>query len=769
MANENVKSQQEYNDLLDMTQSMLGKMSNAMSELNDKTDKRNKKLSEQVSITQQIIDSVEDLEDLEAAVSLIQQNTTNISKQNFGVNNKLVNTFLAQMDAVAGILRVSEQTQKVFERVDDITSKTTNSFSGAIDDIMGKIENIPVIGGALSSIFEPFANRTKKLFEDTASNFTSNFKSSFMAARANGQSFTKSLASGLANGFTAIRGILASINPIVLGIGLIAAAAYISYQRFQELQAAAQTFRDETGLLNSQMQQTYKNIQLVSRDFSGLGVSVEDVAKSAAAFTNTFDGLKQPAKETLESLVVMNKNFGVSVSDAAELNKLFQNMGGLTEAQAQSLSMSVVEMSKLAGVAPSKVISDLAKNSGEALKYFRGSPTELAKSAVSLAKMGSSLQSAAKSAEALLDFESGITNELEAGALLGARINLDKARAAAFAGNQYEQEKAIMEQMMQLGDISTMDVYKKEALAKATGKEVDELINMQRIQKQFGSLDESRLAAAHALIDAGKDISKLTTEDLQAQTDKMARQQEMQSLTDRLSNKFSEMGTAFMDMLLPIGEFVMPILVDIADVLGAVLVPAFKVVGSVLKVVGSILGSIWSLISSIVKPIIEVGMAVVEAIISPFMAAFDVISNFFDNVSSVMKSISDFVTENLIAPFQSFVNTVGNFGNKISSLLGFGGSSETVSDSVDDGVIQNGKVISTNPLDTIIATKTPEELAGASAPIDYAGIDTLIQEIKGLRTDLNSGKIAVYMDGGKVTSKITKVIDKVGGNSYGAA
>jgi hypothetical protein len=46
------------------------------------------------------------------------------------------------------------------------------------------------------------------------------------------------------------------------------------------------------------------------------------------------------------------------------------------------------------------------------------------------------------------------------------------------------------------------------------------------------------------------------------------------------------------------------------------------------------------------------------------------------------------------------------------------------------------------------------------------GMDELIAEIKGLRADLASGKIGVNMDGQKVTSKITSVVDKGSKNSY---
>jgi hypothetical protein len=46
-------------------------------------------------------------------------------------------------------------------------------------------------------------------------------------------------------------------------------------------------------------------------------------------------------------------------------------------------------------------------------------------------------------------------------------------------------------------------------------------------------------------------------------------------------------------------------------------------------------------------------------------------------------------------------------------------------------------------------------------------MDELITEIRGLRSDLNSGKIGVNMDGRKVTAAVNRVVDKVGTNSYG--
>jgi hypothetical protein len=58
-------------------------------------------------------------------------------------------------------------------------------------------------------------------------------------------------------------------------------------------------------------------------------------------------------------------------------------------------------------------------------------------------------------------------------------------------------------------------------------------------------------------------------------------------------------------------------------------------------------------------------------------------------------------------------------------------------------------------------------LLGIGGDEGGAGGDSdLITEIRGLREDLNSGKVAVYLDGQKVTSGVSKVVSRVGSNSY---
>jgi hypothetical protein len=546
-----------------------------------------------------------------------------------------------------------------------------------------------------------------------------------------------------------------------------------------------------------------------------LGASMEDVSKAASSFSQAFDGLQQPTDATVASLVVMNKNFGVGVEEAAKVNKVMQNLGGLSQAAAGYMSMQVVKMSQLAGVAPQKVMKDIADNSGVALKYFRGSPQQLAKSAVSLAQMGSSLESAAKSSESLLDFESSIASELEASAMLGADINLDKARAAAYAGDQYAQEQAIMEQMMKVGDISKMGMYDKEALAKATGKEVEELINMQRIQKQFGSLEKDKLAAAHAYLESGKDLSKITEADLEAKGKELALQQEMQSEFDKSANALSAIGSEFMTALMPIGKFLMDTLTVGISYLKGVWGPIATAIGKVVDAVGRVFEPFKELFGSdgggaIMKVFEFIGKIVGGSLVFAFNFIAGVVSSVADMIGGIFKIVKGIFTldfgmvmeglgqglkgvlgwvfrlpvaifETLMGMFPTLMGAISGWfssiGGQITAFFmdmlpdwakrflgGATGSSASEvqsaaaapMESVNDGVLQNGNVISTDPADFLIASKNPSALAGQIGGGDgtAALVSSLIAEMQGMRADLAAGKIAVNIDGQRMNAKI---------------
>ena len=809
---EQVRLQEEYNEAIKMSTSLSNILQTDIENTVNTTSALSEKGKTYLNDLKSSVSQLSSSEDISKKLVNIAAERTKLQSNSLGFNQTETDAIIQQLDAAERVLNIEEQKVLATEKVNEAAKKLSETMGGAFDGLVDGVRQIPLIGKALGELGDMGTKILKQKLANAAMKFTTDFREGLdndlgmmgslrAAAPALGKSFVAAFAS-----------------PLVI-IGLLVAALGLGLKRFSEIDKAAGQFRDTTGLLNSQTKGLQSTISSVSVEYANLGATAEDVGKAASSFVTAFDGIQQPAKSTVESLIVMNKNFGVGFDEASKVNKVMQNMGGLTEAQAASMSMSVVEMSKLAGVAPQQVMKDIADNSANALKYFRGSPKELAKSAVSLAAMGSSLESAAKSSEALLDFESSIANELEASALLGADINLEKARAAAFAGDQYGQEKAIMEQMMKVGDISKMDMYRKDALAKATGKTVEELINMQRIQTQFGNLDEGRLAAAHALLDTGKDISQVTEADLDAQTQRMAKEKEMQSVMDDLSNKVSALGTGLSDAFLPLAQVAIPMIGNLIDNISGVLVPLFSSLGTILKVVLKPLGFMLSIIGSI-------GKAVINFIVTPIKFVADIIGSVYDlfsalatdGISGLVSKIQELgplmsgiaVTVGIIASafLLSIVPSIIAFGATLlttvvpalfsavastitwaismaaaavaaiasaSALtLGIGAlaiaggiaagamamksGTESATPSIDDGVVQNGNVITTDPADFLIATKNPSALAGQLGGGDggatAALVSSLIAEMQGMRADLAAGKIAVNIDGQRMNAKI---------------
>ena len=789
-----------YQDALKVTSSMIGGLNRLVQDNVDQHVHQNETAKRYQATVKGISSGLTDIKSVSTALSEIETTRRHLQMDMANVSQEFYDGLTNTLDAQEKILKVQQKQLQLTEMLDGSQKALTESTTDFLDGIKTSLDEIPFLGKAFGALAKGPIDGLKSKITDAGKTFVSDFSMRL----GEGQSAMQALGGA---GSGAMSSLAAAINPVTIGIVAVAAALALGFMRFKQIDDAAKSFRESTGLLNSQTEKMVGNIQSISTQYAGLGVSADEVAQSAGEFVNAFDGLEQPAKSTLESMVVLNKNFGVGASEAAKVNKVMQNMGGLTEAQSQYLTNSVAEMSKLAGVAPQKVMKDIADNSGDALKYFRGQPALLAKSAVSLAAMGSSLESAAKSSEALLDFESSIANELEASSLLGADINLEKARAAAFAGDQYGQEKAIMEQMMKVGDISKMDMYSKDALAKATGKTVEELINMQRIQEKFPNLDETRLASAHALIDAGKEIGDINEQDLATQTAKMAKDKEMQGRIENMTNEIMAFGTQIMDFLMPVAEIVMGLLVGffkpmmaivskifehikqafqpIADMLGPSnsLFDIFEEIGKVIGFIVSLVqvglvfaietvigyfSGVIDIIAGIVKlfkgdfigGLSQIGDGIISFVFAPFIAGFNTVMDYLEGFFTIFEDLGVWMHTYLIDPISNFFGGIGNALSSVASF--FGGGAETPAtpstESVDDGVMQNGNVISTDPADFLIASKNPSALAGQIGGGDGGGtaalVSSLIAEMQGMRADLAAGKIAVNIDGQKMNAKI---------------
>ena len=874
MAKTKAEIEQEYQDVLKVSTSLVGahnKMIDDTAASQGKISDAAKKYNENLK---SIISSAEEEGDINDAIVKLQKEKNLLADKYFGANKRLLPQKQAEVNLAISALKAEQSKLEIIGMVDNAAQELTSTLDSSLDGILSGLDNIPVLGGLLSSIAKGPVDTLKSELGGVAKRFVTDFG----GALKNGKGAMEALSVAGSGAMSSLSGLSILLNPVALAIVAIGAALAVGIARFKAIDAAAAKFREQTGLLASQTQQTQRNIQYISRDMARLGVSAEDVGSAAASFTEEFEGLEQPSRGVLESMVVLNKNFGISNSEGARLNKTFQNMAGISAEQAQILVGQTAQMAKMAGVAPSKVLKDMSESSESAYKYFSGSPEKLMKAAVQAAKLGTSIQQTADVADSLLDFESSITNELEASALLGQSLDLSQARYLASVKDSVGAQQAVLDEVAKLGDLNQMSIWQQEALAKATGMSIDDMTTQLNIKKRFSEADKEELAAAQALVSAGKDINSLTEADLRMQASKMASQQEMQSNFDEIGNQVSGLATGFSDMFAPLGEFMAGNLLDNIKQIGLVLMPIMNGIGSVFGIVFDILGGIFDVINMILTPIFMIGGAIINGFMKPLARVREGLAPIFDKLGEIKNAVVSafepimpvfewlgeaiYAIMNPIFYIFSWVfdaigglidvfgflfgiigqigsaiwkyigepisNIVGFFSDMISNIAGvftsigekiqsfFMGllpgwaqnllSGETESDtasvqeqaavevagSINDGIVQDGKIITTNPEDTIMATQespmdmlgnmlkyTPLGLLGQAAGgigemasnalsgiMGGGGDAELIAEIRGLRADLASGKIAVNMDGKKVTSSVSKVVDRSSTNSY---
>lgn len=834
-------SPDDLREVLSLTTS-IGK---SMDELSQKADGRNRKLQQELTTLKSITSELNSEEDIQKALEDLERRKGVILRTNYGVNRNLRQELVDQNVFATKALSLELKRIQITRKVAEAAAEVGDSMKESIASLKSQLEEIPLLGGVFSKLIP--TDKINAGIDNMTSGFTRGFGTMFKRNLSQGKGFVKSFSGGMTAGFGQVA---KSLGPLLTNPYTLAALAALSFiaigvLAFYKVTKAAQEFREETGLLNSQTQGLETQINNVYMGTSKLGASMSDIAKTAAEFTNEFDGIEMASDAVLTSMVVLNKNFGIAAADGAKLNKIFQTMGGLSAEQSQSLINSTAEMAKMAGVAPNKVIKDMADNAESAYRYFDGNPKALAQAAVEAAKLGTSITQATEVADGLLDFENSITKELEASAMLGTRLNLSQARYLAANDDIMGAQQAVLDQVSQLGDLTKLNTYEQQALAEAANMPIGDLIRQQQIRERFGRLDKDQLAAAMSLMDAGKDITQINEADLAAQNEKLKKQQEMQNQFDTMKNEASAIFDELMQALMPVGKAVIAILIPIFSIVKGLFMPIAAALDNVMTAVGKLFEPFKELFGEGAGDGLKTVLETIGSILTgPMMFATNLIAGMIDSIADVfggiVKVVKGFITgdigmigEGIYSIFEGIISwflripiavydtivgifpSIGEFFSSLASrikeffmgmlptwaqnLLG-GGSSDAaqvqsekqneeqsqleVAGSIDDGIVQNGKIITTNPEDTLVATKTPGDLL--SSLIENSPLGMLGSALGGLAGGIGGGTVdntamvskldelilavretrEVYMDGRKVTSGVSSTVDKIGSNSY---
>ena len=486
-----------------------------------------------------------------------------------------------------------------------------------------------------------------------------------------------------------ISGSFGEIGKVIEGVGSIIEEALISpygivlaligesIKLFVEFDKSGEKLSKNTGLLRSQTVELRNEIRDLSIKYSSIGVTSEKIVEAMTDIAESTNGNLDAMEKTSGFVSVMAENFGISAKDSADVLSIFRGISGLSNDSAVNLEAQTTELARQSGVAPAKIMADIAKSSSKISVFMRGNSKELVKTAIAARKFGVSMDSVSGSMESLLDFEGSINKEMELSQLLGKNINLQGLRQAAYNGDGVDLLKQQNDFLQSIGGLQGKNYFQVKAISEALGMSVQDLQKMNEQQVLAKGLD-SELSKAKSdhnsaeikrlsdlikfrddqnkALTKGNDILKETVKTASHVTEEQMKQKEIQGNITNLQNSFNS-------LVMNLGSTLLPTITS-------TLIPIIQIISEFTPILIKIIKHI--------VPIISVfnlwGTAINQSInlIDLFSNKFIRIGNMVENISSFFINTFDFIgmySSKLIPTFIKIFNAIFKIGGIISEWI----------------------------------------------------------------------------------------------------
>ena len=218
-----------------------------------------------------------------------------------------------------------------------------------------------------------------------------------------------------------------------------------------------------------------KELTSANQEFVQLGLTSEDAQSTISNLANSFGLGIDEASKLSETVGRIAASTGMSVDESTKLVGLFTQTQGLSGQQAEDLLLGARQLAVANNVAPDKVLSDIASNTEVFARFSQDGGENLLRAAVQARKLGISLDTVAKTADSLLNFQDSLNKEIEASILLGRDVNLQKARELSLNNDIEGLQQEILKQVGSEAEFNKMNRLQRDALADALNMEASDL------------------------------------------------------------------------------------------------------------------------------------------------------------------------------------------------------------------------------------------------------------------------------------------------------
>jgi hypothetical protein len=341
------------------------------------------------------------------------------------------------------------------------------------------------------------------------------------------------------------------------------------------------------------------NSQLNDMANSSMDISLntERLRKSMVAVGSALGSNAVLNEKDLTTFTKLTEQAGYQADELMEIQKLSLSQGKSLEDNTKEIlggAKAYAAQNKLV-VNEKEVLKEVNK-AGAAIKLsLKGSADELARSVVQAKQFGLNLQQADQIASSLLDFESSISNELDAELLTGKNLNLEKARELALNNDIAGAAAEVAKQVGSAEQFGKMNRLQQEAIAKSVGLQREELaqslIDKEALTKLSAKEGETSQQAFNRLVkEVGMEEAKK-----RLGNDQLANQFKQQSLQERFAQQQEKIMDLFVSIMEPVAAILDPLMTIVDKVLPLMNVLLTPIFDTFKGISGILTGSIESL------------------------------------------------------------------------------------------------------------------------------------------------------------------------------
>jgi hypothetical protein len=276
----------------------------------------------------------------------------------------------------------------------------------------------------------------------------------------------------------------------------------------------------------------------IERSSNNLNVTTANLTQAFSELAEATGFAYEFTADQLETQIKLTKQVGLTADEAANVQRFSLLTGKTSEQTYKSFvkGLNATANQLKVGINFKATLAEAVKVSGQLAANLGYNPERIAKAIVTAKSFGMTLEQVAKSGESLLNFESSIESELKAELLTGKQLNLERARAAALAGDQVTLAEELAKNVGTAADFTKMNVLQQKALAESVGMTSDELANT--------------LVKREQALASGKSLAQVTEES-------RIKALERQSIQDKFNAAIEKLQSLFGNLMAgPLGSFI---------------------------------------------------------------------------------------------------------------------------------------------------------------------------------------------------------------------